>query len=51
MIAYAAEKKAAECSAYLLDFKNRTADFSAERAKAEKRLNASLTPRPIPLLR
>lgn len=45
MIQYAAEHKSAECSAWLLDFKNRTADLAAERAKADKKqereLNAS----------
>lgn len=46
MIAYAAEKKAAECSAYLLDFKNRTADFAAERAKAEKKAERELNAAP-----
>lgn len=38
MIAYAAENGKTECAAYLLDFKNRTADLAAERAKAEKKL-------------
>lgn len=46
MIAYAAEKKATECSAYLLDFKNRTADFAAERAKAEKKAERELNVAP-----
>ena len=45
LIKYAAERKSAECAAWLLDFKNRTADLAAERAKAEKKqereLNAS----------
>lgn len=45
MIKYAAERKSAECAAWLLDFKNRTADPAAELAKAEKKqereLNAS----------
>ncbi len=45
MIQYAAERQSAECSAWLLDFKNRTADLAAERAKADKKqergLNAS----------
>lgn len=45
MIQYAAERKSAECAAWLLDFKNRTADLAAEQAKAEKKqereLNAS----------
>lgn len=46
MIAYAAEKKSAECSAYLLDFKNRTADLAAEQAKAEKKLERELNAAP-----
>lgn len=46
MIAYAVEKKAAECSAYLLDFKNRTADLAAERAKAEKKAERDLNANP-----
>ena len=46
MIAYAAEQKAAECSAYLLDFKNRTADLAAERAKAEKKHERELNAAP-----
>lgn len=45
MIAYAAERKSVECTAWLLDFKKRTADPTAELAKAEKQqereLNAS----------
>lgn len=45
MIEYASEQKNTECTAWLLDFKNRTADLVAERAKAEKKqkreLNAS----------
>ncbi|MDE7192425.1 MAG: leucine-rich repeat domain-containing protein [Oscillospiraceae bacterium] len=45
MIQYAAERKSAECAAWLMDFKNRTADIAAERAKNEKKrereLNAS----------
>ncbi|MDE6726445.1 MAG: leucine-rich repeat domain-containing protein, partial [Oscillospiraceae bacterium] len=46
MIAYAAEKKSAECSAYLLDFKNRTADLAAEQVKAEKKLERELNAAP-----
>ncbi len=38
LIRYAAERKSAECAAWLLDFKNRTADFAAEREKAEKKI-------------
>lgn len=45
MIQYAVERKSAECAAWLLDFKNRTADPAAELTKAEKKqereLNAS----------
>lgn len=45
MIKYASERSSTECTAWLLDFKNRTADLAAERAKAEKKqereLNAS----------
>lgn len=37
LIQYASEQKRAECAAWLLDFKNRTADFAAEREKAEKK--------------
>lgn len=38
MIDYATEKGKTESAAYLLDFKNRTADLAAERVKAEKKL-------------
>ncbi len=38
MILYATENGKTECAAWLLDFKNRTADLAAERAKAEKKL-------------
>lgn len=45
MIEYAVDRKSAECAAWLLDFKNRTADLAAELAKVEKKrereLNAS----------
>lgn len=45
LIEYAAENCKTECSVWLLDFKNRTADLAAEQAKAEKKqlreLNAS----------
>ncbi len=37
MIAFAAEKGKTECTAFLLDFKNRTADLAAEHARAEKK--------------
>ena len=46
MIAYAAEKHSTECSAYLLDFKNRTADPAAEQIKAEKKLERELNAAP-----
>ncbi|MDE6725829.1 MAG: hypothetical protein K2J79_09520, partial [Ruminiclostridium sp.] len=36
MIRYAEEKEKTECLAWLLDFKNRTADIKAEQKKAEK---------------
>ena len=38
MIAYAAEQERTELLAWLLDFKNRTADFAAEQEKADKKL-------------
>ena len=37
MIAYAAEAGKQECSAWLLDYKNRSFDLEAERIKAEKK--------------
>ena len=37
MIEYANEQNRPECTAWLLDFKNRTADLAAERARAEKK--------------
>lgn len=46
MIAYAAERESAECTAWLLDFKNRTADFAAEQHKAEKKLERELNAAP-----
>ena len=46
MIAYATEKGKTECAAFLLDFKNRTADLAAERAKAEKKLERELNANP-----
>lgn len=42
MIAYAAEQERTEQLAWLLDFKNRTADFAAEQEKADKRLMRKL---------
>lgn len=46
MIDYATEKGKTECAAWLLDFKNRTADLAAERAKAEKKLERELNAAP-----
>lgn len=46
MIEYASERKSTECAAWLLDFKNRTADLAAERAKAEKKLERELNASP-----
>lgn len=46
MIEYAAECESTECTAWLLDFKNRTADFAAERAKAEKKAERELNAKP-----
>lgn len=42
MIAYTAEQERTELLAWLLDFKNRTADFAAEQEKADKRLMRKL---------
>ncbi|MDE6725785.1 MAG: leucine-rich repeat domain-containing protein, partial [Ruminiclostridium sp.] len=38
MIKYASETDKRECTAFLLDFKNRTADLKAEQERAEKRI-------------
>lgn len=46
MIDYATEKGKTECAAWLLDFKNRTADLAAERAKAEKKMLRELNAAP-----
>ncbi|MDE6726707.1 MAG: leucine-rich repeat domain-containing protein [Oscillospiraceae bacterium] len=47
MIAYAQSRKdRVECAAWLLDFKNRTADFAAEREKAEKKIMRELNANP-----
>lgn len=46
MIKYAAECGRTECSAWLLDFKNRTADFAAERKKAEQKMMRELNANP-----
>lgn len=42
MIKYASENGKTECTAFLMDFKNRTADFAAERQKAEKKAQREL---------
>ncbi len=46
MIQYASENDATECSAWLLEYKNRTADFAAEREKAEKKMMRELNADP-----
>lgn len=46
MIQYSAECESTECTAWLLDFKNRTADLAAERAKAEKKAERELNANP-----
>ncbi|MDE6365543.1 MAG: leucine-rich repeat domain-containing protein [Lachnospiraceae bacterium] len=46
MIKYAAECGSTECSAWLLDFKNRTADFAAERKKEEQKMMRELNANP-----
>lgn len=46
MIRYASECGRTECSAWLLDFKNRTADFAAERKKAEQKMMRELNANP-----
>lgn len=46
LIDYAQKNKNVECTAWLLDFKNRTADLAAEQAKAEKKMNAELNANP-----
>ncbi|MDE6731674.1 MAG: leucine-rich repeat domain-containing protein, partial [Oscillospiraceae bacterium] len=47
MIAYAESKGKTEVVAYLLDFKNRTADLAAEREKAEKKAERELNADPF----
>ncbi len=42
MIAYASQNKKTEALAWLLDFKNRTADIAAEQEKADKKLMREL---------
>ncbi len=46
LIAYAAEQERTELLAWLLDFKNRTADFAAEQEKADKKLMRKLNAAP-----
>lgn len=42
MIQYSQDISRPECTAFLLDFKNRTADFASEREKADKKMLAEL---------
>ncbi|MDE7479038.1 MAG: leucine-rich repeat domain-containing protein, partial [Lachnospiraceae bacterium] len=55
MIAYATERNRTEILAWLLDFKNRTADFAAEQEKAEKKmmraLNSKVSPNTVAALK
>ncbi|MDE6031654.1 MAG: leucine-rich repeat domain-containing protein, partial [Oscillospiraceae bacterium] len=46
LIEYSHKKGKTECTAWLLDFKNRTADLAAERAKAEKQTERELNAAP-----
>lgn len=46
MIKYASDKDKTEAVAWLMDFKNRTADFAAEREKAEKKMQRELNASP-----
>lgn len=46
MIQYASDNDKTECTAWLLDFKNRTADLAAEREKAEKKAERELNADP-----
>ncbi|MCM1167595.1 MAG: leucine-rich repeat domain-containing protein [Ruminococcus sp.] len=46
MIQYSSDKGMTECTAWLLDFKNRTADLAAEQARAEKKMLAELNADP-----
>lgn len=48
MISYANEKNSTECTAFLLDFKNRTADLAKERENAEKKMLRELNANPDP---
>ena len=46
LIEYANARNMPECTAWLLDFKNRTADLSAERVKAEKKAEREMNAAP-----
>lgn len=46
MIKYSQEKNHTECTAWLLEFKNRNFDLAAERAKAEKKAERELNAAP-----
>ncbi len=46
LIAYSQKKNSTECTAFLLDFKNRTVDLAAEREKAEKKAERELNAAP-----
>lgn len=50
LIAHAQKTGSVECTAWLLDFKNRTADLAAERARAEKKLERELNAAPNSVL-
>lgn len=50
MIAYAQQGQQTECLAWLLDFKNRTADLAAENERAEKRRTRELNAKPDSIL-
>ena len=46
MINYANEQNRPECTAWLLDFKNRTADLAAERERSERKMQRELNAAP-----
>lgn len=46
LIAFAAGNGSTECTAFLLDYKNRTADFAAEQMRAEKKAQRELNADP-----
>lgn len=46
LIEYASKKEKTECTVWLLEFKNRTADLAAEREKAERKLERELNAAP-----